>query len=569
MEATSFTGKRWRVRHDLRSSLPAARDAWTDAVLAHFLAQRELTPTDASTLAACGYPAAAFPDLPAAVERIRRAIGSGETVAVFGDYDCDGITSTALLARFFARRGIKPVLRLPHREREGYGLKSAIVRELHGRGVRLLITVDTGGTAVKEIAETRALGMDVIVADHHRLSPEIPDATAILHPTLSPNFPGAHPCAAGVAWTLVRALEAADGVSDWQESDTDLALAMIGTVADLVPLTGGNRSLAACGLAAFNRVRQGPLELLKIQSGLTAPASSRDIAFRIAPRVNAAGRMAEPDIALNALLGDSIAVTRLEELNRQRQDIVGTLTEDALSTIHSASPFLCLKSPAYLAGICGLIAGKLAEKFGRPSLVAHEQGELCVASLRSVPGYDVAAGLEGVADLLVSHGGHAMAAGCAFKTVDFPALAARLEQDVCTRIRQEDMVPLLHPDLHLDPQHLHLDLYERLARLEPFGQGNPEPSFLLTGVTLLDPRRVGREGTHLQGTIHGTKLVGFGLGAFANRLADPVDVVCRLGLDTWRGQRGLQLMVEDIRTHVPASVASPVSSVATQMGLGW
>ncbi len=224
-----------------------------------------------------------------------------------------------------------------------------------------------------------------------------------------------------------------------------------------------------------------------------------------------------------------------------------------METLRDESPFLCLKSPGYLAGICGLLAGKLTERFGRPSLVAHQQGELCVASLRSIPAYDVADGLASVSDLLLHFGGHAMAAGCAFKTADFAALRERLCADVARRVPSEDLVPVLEADVALDMRHLTLPLCEKLSVLEPFGQGNPEPTFLLERVQLRDARAVGKTGDHLQARAGGAKLIAFGMGGFLDAAASPVDLVCHLGVDAWQGSRTVQLMVQDLRASVPVT----------------
>ncbi len=535
-------------------------------LVAYLLSARGVAPLQGTIDArTCGYDAALFPDTPRAMDRIHAAILTKEKIAVFGDYDCDGITSTALLARYFRRRGVTPLLRLPHRLHEGYGLKEPIIREMIAAGVQLMITVDTGVTAVREIALAVEHGIDVLVLDHHHLPEELPEAYAILHPGLSPNFPQGepHPSAAGVTWSLVRALEIADTASTWNdmERDMDLALAAIGTIADLVELRGGNRALAEAGVRAMRRIDSGPLEFLKLQAGLTmAPVTSRDIAFRIAPRLNAAGRMAEPDIALRALLGDQESMLRLEELNRERQGVVIQLLESALPMIDASQPFLALRHADYVPGVCGLLSGKLTEKFGRPSLVAHVHGDMCTASLRSIPAYNVTEGLGRAADLLMSFGGHAMAAGCSFPAKNFDALAARLRADVDGRVTPDDLIPSLKPDAHVDSAQLTLALCEALQALEPHGQGNPEPMFLLTNVKLDRPRRIGSDASHLQGMLHGKKLIGFRMGEFLDAVTKPVDLLCRIGIDSWQGKRQVQIFVEDMRittsTPVPAFLPS-------------
>lgn len=545
MEPLSLTGKRWGVRIADASVTGAGHN-----LLALLMAERGLA--GGAQHHVPGLEASLFPDCAKATERVRRAVERREKVAIFGDYDCDGITSTAMLSRYFERRGTKPLLRLPHRLHEGYGLRPRVIEELHASGTQLLMTVDTGVTAVNEIAAANRAGMDVIVLDHHHLPPVLPDAYAILHPAVG-NLPEPHPAAAGVTWSFVRHLEAEEQNSPWDGWDTDCALAAIGTVADLVELKGSNRMLVQAGLAALTRIDRGPLAMLRLQAGLQDEITSRDIAFRIAPRLNAAGRMADPSIALHAILGDEGAIMMLEELNRQRQELVKELFVGAL---HDAEQdphaFIAISHPQYVPGICGLIAGKLTEHLGKPSLVAHAQGDTCVGSLRSVPAYNLMQGLRKSADLLQQFGGHAMAAGCAFAATNFETVRERMAADVSASVPPGELRPTLMADLRVQQGQLSLGLVESLRALEPHGQGNPEPAFLLENVSLRNTRTVGRDASHLQGFIGNAKLIGFGLGRFTGLTASSkVDLIGRLGIDTWNGSRNAQLMVDDMRIANP------------------
>ncbi len=502
-----------------------------------------------------------FPDCTKAADRVTHAISHGEKIAIFGDYDCDGITATALMTRFFERRGVAPMLRLPHRLHEGYGLKSAVIEELKTAGTRLLITVDTGVTAVNEIDAAQAAGIDVIVLDHHHLPPMLPDAFAILHPAVA-GLPEPHPAAAGVVWSFVNFLENQSDTQRllgsqkgccWKDWETDVALAAIGTVADLVPLAGSNRGLVQAGLRALQGITSGPLALLKLQAGLEGRLTSRDIAFRIAPRLNAAGRMADPALALRAVLGDEASVIALEALNVDRQDLVKELMKTALrDSEHDPSPFICLRHADYVPGVCGLIAGKLTDKLGKPSLVAHDQGEMCVGSLRSIPPYNVMEGLQSVQALLMSFGGHAMAAGCSMKGVHFDDVQRLLAAHVAHTVSPEDLCPSLEADLSIESRHLCPELCEHLRALEPHGQGNPEPSFLIRNAVLRGTRGVGKDGAHLQGFLGAAKIIGFNLGQFAAITGStPVDLICRLGIDTWQGATNVQLFIDDLKVSVP------------------
>lgn len=557
MTHLSLTGKRWIVRGT--GDEPASGASIVETLLrrrgVEALGEGEILET-------IGEDARRFRDFPIAEERIARAVATGERIGIFGDYDCDGITATVLLARYFYRRGIRPSLRLPHRLKEGYGLQTAAVEELASAGVRLLITVDTGVTALKQIARARELDIDVIVLDHHTLPTvapaaagaevglphDLPPACAILHPALASPVIDPSPCAAGIAWSVVEALERREGNVNWDGRATDIALAAVGTVADIVELRGGNRTLTHSGLQALSTLTDGPLALLCAHAGLQSPYTSRDIAFRIAPRINAAGRMDDPHIALSALLGDSAALLQLDTLNRERQDVVSGHIENLLPRAEAeAAGMLCFVSDDYSPGICGLLASRLCELHGKPCLIAARSGALCSASLRSIPGYDVTAGLSRCSDFLLTFGGHAMAAGCTFAAANFPSLHERLRADATEYIAADTLLPTLTADCAIGIERVTTDLCDALAVLEPFGQGNPEPRFIIEDARLDNARRVGKEEKHLQATVRGRKAIGFHLAHLEAQISTPVDLLCRVGIDTWNGRRQPQLFLDDIR----------------------
>lgn len=483
-----------------------------------------------------------------AVQRIRKAVHAGEKIAIFGDYDCDGVTATGLMLRCLRRRNVEPLVRLPHRVEDGYGLKTKHVDECSAAGITLLITIDTGVSCAAEVDDAQAKGIDVIILDHHHIPDILPRAFAIVHPDLCPDFPGAPPAAAGVVWSLVCAMEAADGNPTWIERPMDLALAAIGTVGDLVELRDTNRTLVRAGLACLAHMGDLPLAALLEQAGVQNPITSRDIGFRIAPRLNAAGRLASPMIALQAILGDHEAIAELERLNGERQRLVAGLAEGTLVDAgQNAAAFLCLASTECPPGVAGLLASKLTDAFGRPSLVANIRDGACVASLRSVPGYNVIEALTRHSTLLTTFGGHAQAAGCTFPLENWPALKTALEEDADIRIAAEERTPCLLADLALDPQHVTLDLCKKIDLLEPFGQGNMEPRFLLRNVQLTDARAVGRDLTHLQAKIGTVKLIGFQLGQLCEYASGRLDILCRVGIDTWQGRVSPQLFIDDLR----------------------
>lgn len=493
-----------------------------------------------------------FPDLDRAMERVNRAVGQQETIGVFGDYDCDGITGTAQVVRMLQRRSIEPVIRLPHRLTEGYGLKVPHVREMRDKGVTLLLTVDTGISSVEAIDLANELGMDVIILDHHHVPDVPPKAYATLHPALAPLFPEPHPAASGVAHLFVHAMEN----GQWEGQAEDQALAMAGTVGDLVELKGGNRRMTLTGLQALATLSNCPLADLRDTSGIAGIPTSRDVAFRIAPRINAAGRMADPHVALYALLGDKEALQKLETLNRDRQQITLGHWEELAASMDKSAPFLCTASAAYTPGIVGLLSGKLTEITGKPSFVGAIQGDQVTGSLRSVPGYHVAEGLHRTADLLTHFGGHAQAAGCTLPLGNLGAFGERMSADVASTINPQELLPTTLADLILHPSHLSIPLCRTIAELEPFGQGNNEPRFVIPNVRLTDARVVGSTGTHLQARVGMHKLIGFNMAHVLPCTNEPLDLLVRIGVDTWNGRESVQMFLDDAAAAQPESASA-------------
>ena len=538
-------GKRWDIEDDFRA-LSADGEERASLLLERLRRRRALEEESGLPFSEVGSAPSAMHQ---AVERTLRAVSNREKIALFGDFDCDGITAVCQLQRALRRRGAEPVVRLPQRVIDGYGIRIKHVEEFAGAGVSLLFLLDTGIVAHAEIAAAVRAGMDVIVLDHHRLPSELPPAFAIIHPELA-SRPGASLAAAGVVFGFVSALE---GWKDWPGKEEDIALAAIGTVADLVPLKGSNRTLVRVGIEALQTLDSGPLSALCKTAGIARRMTSRDIAFRIAPRLNAAGRMADPVIALRALQGDGDALILLENFNTLRQDSVRTILSKVRVTAGEKA-FLCLASKEYPAGVVGLVAGKLTETYGRPSLVAHMHGDICTASLRSVFGYDVTEALRSCSDLLLTFGGHSGAAGCTFRASVFEDLATRLDAHARSLLSSEDLVPTLAIDGVLDPDHISLSLCNTIGALEPFGEGNREPRFLIPSVQLSALRRVGREFMHLQGAIGKHKMVGFQFGALFERIPATVDVACRLSIDSWNNREQPQIILEDVRVPEAVSV---------------
>lgn len=541
MTALSFTGKRWTVPG-------LALDADPVSALAALSASRELGEESRAWTDPSTYPMAAL-----AAERVRFAIQKNETIGIIGDYDCDGLTSSAILTRLMRRLGTNPVVRLPHRLREGYGAQALHVDEMHAAGVTLLLTVDTGIVAHDALRRAKERGIDAIILDHHAYA-ELPEAFAILHPALT-TLKSA-PAAAGVAHAFAHAVIG----ERWDDHDTDLALAAVGTIADVVALTHENRTMVRDGLLALARLDPtSGLGALRDRSGVAKVPTAMDVAFRLAPRLNAAGRLDDATIGLKALLGDLACVDELERLNAERQRLTRDCLEEALASVDESSlpACICVASVNFPKGVVGLIAGKLAERYGRPAMAAAIDGDMCTASLRGIPGHDIALALRNNAALFTAFGGHAQAGGCSFPLSHLAAVQEALHRDVLEYVREDAMHPTLALDAVADPSNLSLALVDAFADLEPFGAGNREPLFLVPGVTLTGVRRVGSDGQHLQARAGQLGVIAFGLGHLETSLGEAVDLACRITANTWNGARKAQLSVVDIRAAVQTGASFP------------
>lgn len=493
-----------------------------------------------------------FTDMPLAVKRIWQAITQKEVIYIYGDYDCDGVTGTAQLVRYFLRKGIGPIVKLPHRVKDGYGLQVKSIQEIIDSKATLLITVDTGITAVQEVQALQAANIDVIITDHHEPPDDLPNAVAIIHPARIQYDSPFAPAGAGVVHFLIRALEQD---AQWPERAYDELLMMIGTVGDLVPLTGMNRSLVQLGLRRFTELPTSPIHLLLTEmKKQLSTINSETVAFTIVPPINAAGRLADATIALQAVLGNTEQLQLLVQLNDHRKEHTKDLSEAIIVSAESeqtkASPLVAVKDSAYHHGIIGLLAGKVTEYTGKPSIVATAENGVCTASLRSTVQYNIMSGLHACKHLLLRYGGHAQAAGCSFNESDWPALQTTLAAHVATTIAVTDLKPVIEVHATIAPAILTMSTLNTLAALQPYGIGNPEPRLLVRGIQLADVRTVGSEHTHLQCSVHGVKAIGFNFGLYKDMCNSPVDVICTLQTNTWQGKTTLQLQLVDIRPAV-------------------
>lgn len=498
----------------------------------------------------------------AAVARIRQAIETGERIRVYGDYDADGVTSTALLHRLFTRLGASFDTYIPHRSREGYGLNLPAIDAAAAAGVKLIVTVDNGISAVEQIAYASTLGIDVVVTDHHEPPAVLPDqAVAIVNPK-QPGcpYPFKELTGSAVAFKLAHALLG--------EPDLSLAdVAAIGVVADLMPLTGENRAIVKLGLAEMNaRPCHGVKALAAVSGAEPGRLTSGRIAFGLAPRLNAGGRLAEADIALRLLIADSsdeaeMLAAELDMLNQERQQLVeDTLVEaeaawQAVVAEHGGRgpAVIVIAGEGWNAGIAGLVASKLVERYYKPTVVlaADAATGLCKGSARSIDGFDLHAALTECADELEHYGGHKAAAGMTMRTERVASLRTRLSALAEAWLSPDDWVPRKKADLVCRVSELTLEAAEQLRALEPCGSGNPAPRFVLRDAEVLDAKAMGKESRHLRTVLGqgGRKLeaVCFGKGGDCAAIqgCGTVHALGELSVNEWNGSKRVQLMMQD------------------------
>lgn len=508
-------------------------------------------------------------DMDVAVERIERALEGGERIVVYGDYDVDGITATALIVRYLRWRGADAGFHIPHRVEDGYGLSVEGIRAAGERGASLVVTCDCGVTAVREVEAANAAGLDVIVTDHHEPGESLPPAVAVLNPKLEGSgYPDRNLAAVGVAFKLCEALERSAG-RDRETILGALDLVALGTVADLVPMVGENRILVRRGLERLARTRNAGLKALLDRTELAGgPVSAWQVGFVLAPRINAIGRMDAAERGVELLLTDDPAEAeriagRFEEVNADRQRADRSLLAEALEMVErSYDPdrdrAIVLAGSDWHPGVIGIVASRVVERFHRPTIMISIDGDgLGRGSARSVSGFHLLEALTACRSHLDAFGGHRYAAGLAIRREAVDPFREAFQAYARERIADEHLVPSLTIDLEVPLEAIDGDFYEALGRFAPYGPGNPEPVLAIGGLSARGyPRIVGDD--HLKMTVacNGRTLdaIGFNLG----HLLQDVDVnrgglsiACRLRENTYLGRSTLQARLIDVRTDEP------------------
>jgi single-stranded-DNA-specific exonuclease len=499
-----------------------------------------------------------FPDLGKAVQRLRQACKQGERLAICGDYDADGMTSTALLVGVLRHLGAQPQAEIPSRLDDGYGLNSGMVERLAADGIRLLVTVDNGIAAREALLRAQQLEMDVEVTDHHTLPEELPPLLALLHPACTPeNSPYRGLAGVGLAYVLAMAL------ARNCRSEQGLAMARdlfcIGTIADMAPLQGVNRRWLIDGLPALKRSGLAGLQALQQVAGLEdAPVDAGAVGFQIAPRINAVGRLGDPQLVVDLLTTadeeEALELARqCEQFNRQRRDLCDAIEAEARALVEAdgelRSPFLLLAQSHWHHGVIGIVAARLVDAFGLPvALLASEGDGRLRASVRAPRGFAVDAALQACSDLLERHGGHPAAGGFTVRAEQITALHARLNERAGTWLKQQGGLRLVEPEALVQLHELTPQFWQQLQRLEPFGSGHPAPLFWSSRCRISQQRLL--RGGHLQLTLRqgdaAMRAIAWRWGS-EESLPQEVDVAFQLRLNRWNGTEQLQLELAALR----------------------
>ncbi len=561
MQAPSLD-KRWIIA----TPLPAEVDAQLSGfhpILRQLLYNRgQATEAQAVSYLRAEAPEGASPinllGMQAAVDRLLYAMKHAEPVAIYGDYDADGVTATALLVQYLRRLGADVRGYIPNRFDEGYGLNIEALQTLREQGIKLVITVDCGIRSPKEASFAREIGLDLIITDHHHPGEELPEALAILNPKQAgDNYPDKNLAGVGLAYKLAAGVDLSTGNSLAEEF---LDLVALGTVSDLAPLTGENRSLVRRGLEQLrNPQRQGILSLIGVAGLNAAQISAGDIGYLLGPRLNAAGRLESALASLELLTTDNVIqaaflAQQLDVHNQERQRLTREIQENAerIALQDDEQAYLLFAAhPDFNPGVVGLAASRLMEVYYRPAIVAYRGDEFTRASCRSIQEFHITDALDQCAELMEHHGGHAAAAGFTVRNENLQELISRLKDIARAQLERLDLRPTLHADMEIPLRELKADLLPVLESLQPTGIGNRRAQFVTRNLKVLSARAVGRDGAHLKLAVSDGWItfdgIAFRQGHWANTLPARVDLLHTFERNEYNGRTSLQLNILDIK----------------------
>ncbi len=497
-------------------------------------------------------------DMDKAVAVIRDALEKHEEITVFGDYDVDGVTATAILLTYLRKQGAQVDFYIPDRHGEGYGLNIAAVEQIATHS-KLLITVDCGITCAAEVARAKELGMRVIVTDHHQLGPQLPQCEAVLNPLLG-SYPFRRLCGAGVAFKLVQAMGGTEAIEPLWE------LAALATIADIVPLMDENRVIVYYGLAAMAATQRPGLIALMESAGVDPQkVTSSDVAFRMAPRINAGGRLALASRGVQLLTTRRMDTAReiAEELNQdniRRRELeieifhqADEMTRQQIDFLNERAIVIC--GEGWNPGVIGLAASRLVEKYKWPTILLSKDGDVCVGSARSIPGVNIHDAMSTCRDLFVRFGGHAQAAGLTIEAKNVPEFRRRLSEAIREQAAPEVFIPTEEYDLELELSEMTEEFVDAFSAMQPTGFGNPAPVFCVRGVHTTDVRTIGKDGAHLRLRLaQGSEMrpaIGFRMGERAADLPEVIEAIVTLSINVWQDKRNVQCELRQMQAYMP------------------
>ena len=498
-----------------------------------------------------------MPDMKKAVNRITKALKNNENITIFGDYDADGITSTTILKRFFHDINKECNVYIPNRLNEGYGLNKNAIKKLSEDGTNLIITVDCGITAIEETKYAKELGIDIVITDHHEPGEEIPDAEAVVDCKRKDNkYPFRELAGCGVAFKLTQALCKNLDLNENQALKY-LDIACVGTISDVVPLVDENRVIVKLGMLLLKQTKNLGLKQI-INNAHFKEFNSMSVAFGITPRINACGRLGHQDEALELFTTDNQEkatelAKKVDEYNIQRQLEEKRIYDEAITLLQEETQTKCivLGHENWNPGVIGIVSSRITEKFYKPSILVCFDKDIAKGSGRSIEGFDLHKALMECDKYLTNYGGHSLAAGLSLNTKDFEKFKNMINEYAEKNIKDEDLIPTINIDLKLEDSQLNIEDVEELKLLEPFGQSNEEPIFMITNLKVVSIKTLS-DGKHLKLYLKNQNyldVIGFNLGERANELkiGDTIDIVGNLNINEFNNTKKVQMLLKDFK----------------------
>ncbi len=508
-----------------------------------------------------------LPNMEEALKRIKKAVEEYEKIAIYGDYDADGITATTILYSFLSELGANVSYYIPDRLTEGYGLNIKAINKLSKTGTSLLITVDCGIVSTGEVQLAKAQGMDVIITDHHTPQEKLPEAMVVHANLPQSEYPFKELAGVGVAFKLILGLGLKFGIKSSEVFNKYVEIAAIGTISDVVPLKDENRVIVDRGIKALKTTKNpGLISLMELAGMNRDLLTATSVAFGITPRINAIGRLSSAQSAVEMLLAKTSEegykrALELDSANRKRQAIEKDILDQALDIINSdcnfsAKKVIVLSGENWHEGVIGIVAAKICEKFYKPCIVLSKADGIAKGSARSIPAFNMFDALTACEDLLTKFGGHSQAAGLSLSQSDIDAFSQKINKYASSVLNDEDMIKTIELDCRLRPSDITMKTAESLKVLEPLGAENEKPLFSLCGIAVLSASKMGADGKHLRlvlgDSARSINAVGFGMGEYADYLnsGNLVDVAFSLDINDFRGTKSVQLMLKDIKKRL-------------------